>query len=69
MSIKRALAYLVPDPLKDGRIDLAGWNTAYGNIFGTAAMPVKPARSTVGVVALGNPEWLIEVEAVAVYPR
>jgi len=29
---------------------------------------VKTARSTVGVAALVNPDWLIEVEAVAVYP-
>jgi enamine deaminase RidA (YjgF/YER057c/UK114 family) len=30
--------------------------------------PVKPARSTVGVMALVNAEWLVEVEAFAVFP-
>jgi len=62
-------AYLVPDPAKDGKIDVTGWNTAYNDLFGNHFTPVKPARSTIGVAALVNPEWLIEIEAVAVYPR
>jgi enamine deaminase RidA (YjgF/YER057c/UK114 family) len=60
-------AYLVADPAKGG-IDTDGWNAAYREVFGTAANPIKPARSTVGVAALVNPLWLIEVEAFAVYP-
>jgi len=60
-------AYLVADPAK-GAIDTDGWNAAYREVFGTAANPTKPARSTVGVAALVNPLWLIEVEAFAVYP-
>ncbi|MEX2582393.1 MAG: RidA family protein [Gemmatimonadota bacterium] len=59
-------AYLVPDP-QTGEIDTAGWNAAFGQFFGTAANPTKPARSTVGVAALVNRDWLIEIEAVAVY--
>jgi enamine deaminase RidA (YjgF/YER057c/UK114 family) len=62
-------AYLVPDPQKDKKIDLAGWNAAYGDVFGTAANPTKTARSTVGVLALVNPDWLIEIEAFAVFPK
>ena len=62
-------AYLVPDPAKDNKIDTAGWNAAYQEVFGTAANPTKTARSTVGVVALVNPEWLIELEAFAVFPK
>jgi enamine deaminase RidA (YjgF/YER057c/UK114 family) len=62
-------AYLVPDPANGNRIDTAGWNAAYGEVFGTAANPTKPARSTVGVTALVNADWLIEVEAFAVVPE
>lgn len=61
-------AYLVPDKDKENRIDTAGWNAAYGEMFNTAANPTRPARSTVGVLALVNPDWLIEVEAFAVFP-
>ena len=60
-------AYLVADPAK-GRIDMEGWSGAYKEYFGTAANPTKPARSTVGVAALVNPQWLIEIEAFAVFP-
>ena len=62
-------AYLVPDPAKGGKIDTAGWNAAYTEVFGTAANPTKTARSTVGVVALVNADFLIEIEAFAVYPK
>jgi len=62
-------AYLVPDPTKGNRIDMEGWSTAYGEVFGTTANPTKPARSTVGVSALVNSDWLIEVEAFAVFPK
>ena len=60
-------AYLVADTAK-GAIDTEGWNAAYREVFGTAANPTKPARSTVGVAALVNPSWLIEIEAFAVFP-
>lgn len=60
--------YLVPDKEKGGTIDTAGWNEAYGQFFNNASNPVKPARSTVGVTALVNPQWLVEVEAFAVFP-
>ena len=61
-------AYLVPDPTRGSKIDVAGWNAAFTEVFGTAANAVKPARSTVGVVTLVNTDWLIELEAFAVYP-
>ncbi len=61
-------AYLVPDPTKANRIDMDGWSAAYGEVFGTSANPTKPARSTVGVSALVNADWLIEIEAFAVMP-
>jgi enamine deaminase RidA (YjgF/YER057c/UK114 family) len=58
----------VPDGAKGNRIDMEGWSAAYGEVFGTAANPTKPAHSTVGVVALVNADWLIEIEALAVKP-
>jgi enamine deaminase RidA (YjgF/YER057c/UK114 family) len=61
-------AYLVPDSANGGKIDVAGWNAAFTEVFGTAANPVKPARSTVGVAALVNSDFLIEVEGFAVFP-
>src|SRR5688572_12283779 len=61
-------AYLVPDKEKGGTIDTQGWNAAYGQFFNNATNPVKPARSTVGVSELVSPEWLVEVEAFAVFP-
>lgn len=62
-------AYLVADATKDNKIDLAGWNAAYGEAFNTTANPTRTARSTVGVAALVNSDWLIEIEAFAVYPK
>lgn len=60
--------YLVADKEKGGTIDVMGWNEAYGQFFNNAENPTKPARSTVGVAALVNPEWLVEIEAFAAYP-
>jgi len=62
-------AYLVADPEKDGKIDMEGWSKAYGEVFGTDQNPTKPARSTVGVAALVVSDWLIEIEAFAVFPE
>ncbi len=61
--------YIAADKAKEGRFDYPGWFEAYGQFFGTAENPVKPARSTVGVASLVNPDWLIEIEAVAAYPK
>ncbi len=60
--------YIAADKAKEGRFDYPGWFEAYGQFFGTAENPVKPARSTVGVAGLVNADWLIEIEAVAAYP-
>ncbi len=60
--------YITADKTKEGKFDYPGWFAAYGEFFGTAENPVKPARSTVGVASLVNPDWLIEIEAVAAYP-
>lgn len=60
--------YLVPDAAKENRTDYAGWFKAYGEFFNHAENPVKTARSTVGVQSLVHADWLIEIEAFAVYP-
>ncbi len=60
--------YVAADKSKEGKFDYLGWFEAYGQFFGTKENPVKPARSTVGVAGLVNPDWLIEIEAVAAYP-
>ncbi|MFN8572392.1 MAG: RidA family protein [Gemmatimonadaceae bacterium] len=61
-------AFLVTDKEK-GSVDFAGWNEAYGMFFNNATNPTKVARSTLAVAGLVSPEWLIEIEAVAVYPK
>jgi len=60
--------YVVADKNKGNTFDYQGWFDAYAQFFGTQANPTKPARSTVGVAGLVNPEWLIEIEAFAVFP-
>jgi enamine deaminase RidA (YjgF/YER057c/UK114 family) len=60
--------YLVADKTT-GKVDYKGWFDAYAEYFGTAANPTKPARSTVAVGGLVNPDWLIEVSATAAYPE
>jgi enamine deaminase RidA (YjgF/YER057c/UK114 family) len=60
--------YVVSDAGKGGKPDYAGWFKAYGEFFNNDKNPAKTARSTVGVQSLVNPDWLIEIEAVAVYP-
>ena len=61
--------YVVPDAAKSGKPDYQGWFKAYGESFNNPDNPAKTARSTVGVASLVNPDWLIEIEAVAAYPE
>jgi enamine deaminase RidA (YjgF/YER057c/UK114 family) len=62
-------AFVVPDPTKDNKMDMTGWGKAYGEFFGTAENPTKPARATIGVAQLVGNGQLIEIEIVAVYPK
>ncbi len=62
-------AYVVPDPAKDHKMDMMGWSAAYGEVFGTAENPTKPARATIGVAALVGADQLIEIEVIAAYPK
>ena len=61
--------YVAPDPTKNGQFDFQGWFDAYAEFFARADNPTRVTRSTVGVAALVRPEFLIEIEAVAVYPK
>lgn len=60
--------FIAPDAMTSGKPDFPAWFKAYGEFFNNPENPVKPARSTVGVATLVNPDLLVEVEAVAVYP-
>jgi enamine deaminase RidA (YjgF/YER057c/UK114 family) len=60
-------AYVVPNA--DGNFDRAGWSAAYGQYFNNATQPHKPARTTIPVTSLPNPEWNIAIDVVAVAPR
>ena len=57
--------FLVGDPKLDNKLDFTGLNNAFGQSFGTAAQPAKPARTALQVVALPLPGALVEIDLVA----
>lgn len=59
--------YLVPDA-ESGEVDYDGFFGAYGEYFNNEENPVKTARSTIAVAGLVLPGWLVEIDALAVYP-
>ena len=59
--------FLVAPP-GQARMDFAGMMTAYREFFGTAAQPMRPARSTMEVAGLVDPGWLVEIEVTAATP-
>ena len=58
--------FLAGDPAKDGKMDFAGLNAAYGKFFGTADQPNKPVRAAMQVAALASAWGLVEIQVVAV---
>jgi enamine deaminase RidA (YjgF/YER057c/UK114 family) len=56
--------FLVGDPAKNGRADIAGFMEGYTQYFG-GAQPNLPARAVVQVAGLSNPGWFVEIEVVA----
>lgn len=56
--------FLVGDPARQGKADVAGFMEGYTQFFG-GAQPNLPARAVVQVAALSNPGWLVEIEVVA----
>ena len=59
--------YLVADKFNDNKVDYQGWFDAYSELFNNDENPTKVARSTLGVASLVVPDWLVEIEAVAVF--
>ncbi len=57
--------FMVGDPKLGGKMDRDGMTAAYRKFFGSADQPNLPTRSTVQVAALGRPQTLIEIEAIA----
>jgi enamine deaminase RidA (YjgF/YER057c/UK114 family) len=59
--------YLVPDKHKGHQVDYLGWFKAYNEHFNNELNPSKPPRATLSVPGLVDKDWLIEIEAVAVF--
>jgi enamine deaminase RidA (YjgF/YER057c/UK114 family) len=57
--------YLVGDPKTGGKLDFKGFSEAYSQFFGTPTQPNLVTRTTLQVVALANPGYLVEIEATA----
>jgi len=56
--------FLVGDPARNGRADVAGFMEGYTQFFG-GSQPNLPARAVVQVAGLSNPGWFVEIEVVA----
>jgi len=63
--IVKLTVFLVGDPKMGGKMDRDGMTVSYKKFFGTPDQPNLPTRSTVQVAALGRPQTLVEIEAVA----
>ena len=63
--IVKLTVFMVGDPALGGKMDREGMTTSYKMFFGTPDQPNLPTRSTVQVAALGRPQTLIEIEAIA----
>lgn len=59
--------YLVAPDGQDS-MDFSGFMEGYTKHFGTDAQPELPTRSVFEVAGLANPDWLVEIEVVAVRP-
>lgn len=66
--VVKMTVFLKGDPEKDGMLDFEGMMKSYTQFFGTAEQPNLPARSAVQVAALARPQYLIEIEVIAVRP-
>lgn len=58
--------FLVADD--SGSMDFSGFMEGYTQFFATEAQPNFPTRSVFQVAGLANPNWLVEIEVVAVRP-
>ena len=60
--------YLVADP-ESGLVDYQSFFDTYGMYFNNEDNPVKTARSTIAVAGLVVPGWLVEIDALAIFPK
>ena len=58
--------YLVAE---EGEVDYSGFFDVYGEFFNNEENAVKVGRSTVAVAGLVLPGWLIEIDALAIFPE
>jgi 2-iminobutanoate/2-iminopropanoate deaminase len=63
--VVNAKVYLVGDPKLDGKLDFAGMNVAFKEVFGPQSGGNKPSRVTTQVAALAGPGSLVEIELTA----
>ncbi len=63
--VVKLTVFLAGDAKPGGKLDFKSFGEAYAQFFGTAQQPNKVARSVVQVVALANPGFLVEIEAIA----
>jgi enamine deaminase RidA (YjgF/YER057c/UK114 family) len=66
--VVKMTVFMKGDPEKNGLLDFEGMMKAYTQFFGTADQPNLPARSAFQVAALVRPQYLIEIEVIAVRP-
>ncbi|WP_436286681.1 RidA family protein [Solimonas marina] len=66
--VVKMTVFLKGDPEQGGKLDFAGMMKSYTKFFGTKEQPNVPARSAVQVAALAAPQFLIEIEVIAVRP-
>jgi 2-iminobutanoate/2-iminopropanoate deaminase len=58
-------AYLAAPPGGNGRMDFDGFNKGFEQFFGSGKGQITVARSTLQVVALAGPHYLVELEVTA----
>jgi enamine deaminase RidA (YjgF/YER057c/UK114 family) len=61
-------AWIGPDKLRDGKHNLAVWNSTYDEFFNNPQNPHKPARASITTPTFANPGAMLEVEIVAAFP-
>lgn len=66
--VVKMTVFMKGDPEKGGKLDFAGMMKSYTKFFGTKEQPNVPARSAVQVAALAAPQFLVEIEVIAVRP-
>nr|WP_026352933.1 RidA family protein [Solimonas variicoloris] len=66
--VVKMTVFLAGDPAMGGKLDFGGMMKSYTKFFGTPEQPNVPARSTVQVAALAGPQFLVEIEVMAVRP-